>query len=79
MDVASGYCAGCYRTIEEIAEWGMMSDDRKREVWQALRRRQAAPHPAAPAAAGHGGSAPDRVIPTTAPPLIGPKPPPDAM
>ncbi len=49
MDVASGYCEGCFRTIEEIADWGMMTDDRKREVWQALRRRQAALYPPTPA------------------------------
>jgi predicted Fe-S protein YdhL (DUF1289 family) len=85
MDVASGYCEGCYRTIEEIADWGMMSDERKREVWQALRQRQTVLHPAPPAPVGDRSDA--RVIPTAAPPrrpsatglpLIGPELPPDA-
>jgi len=75
MDVASGYCEGCYRTIEEIAEWGMMSDDRKRRVWQALRQRQATLHPAAPAQVSQSGDAPEGAIPTTAPP-VGPPPEP---
>lgn len=81
MDVASGYCEGCYRTIEEIADWGMMSDDRKREVWQALRQRQAALYPPMPAEvderagqpAGEGADkragAAARVMPTAAPPV----------
>jgi predicted Fe-S protein YdhL (DUF1289 family) len=81
MDVASGYCEGCFRTIEEIADWGMMTDDRKREVWQALRRRQAALYPPTPAEvderagerAGEGvdnqPGAAARVMPTAAPPV----------
>ncbi len=88
MDVASGYCEGCFRTIEEIADWGMMSDDRKREVWQALRQRQAALYPPTPAEvderAGEGVNkqpgAAARVVPTTAPPVDPlPDPSPDSM
>jgi predicted Fe-S protein YdhL (DUF1289 family) len=45
IDEATGYCAGCYRTIEEIAGWGMMSDERKSSVWQELRRRRATLEP----------------------------------
>jgi len=43
MDAATGWCEGCRRTLDEIAAWGGMSDERKRGVWQALaQRRQAA-------------------------------------
>ena len=44
----TGYCAGCYRTIDEIAEWGTMTDDRKSDVWEALRRRRVTLDPVAP-------------------------------
>ncbi|MDB5882884.1 MAG: hypothetical protein JWP43_2762 [Ramlibacter sp.] len=36
MDPASEWCEGCFRTLDEIAAWGRMSDDAKREVWQAI-------------------------------------------
>ena len=39
MDAATGFCEGCYRTIEEIAQWGMMSDADKRAVWATLLQR----------------------------------------
>ena len=48
IDVASGYCEGCYRTIEEISDWGMMTDDRKRDVWRELRLRRARLNPVMP-------------------------------
>lgn len=48
IDEATGYCAGCWRTIEEIAGWGMMNDERKMGVWQELRRRRAALNPVLP-------------------------------
>ena len=56
IDDATGFCAGCYRSLEEIAGWGMMSDDRKALVWEALGRRRAALTPAT------------AVAPTEAPP-----------
>jgi predicted Fe-S protein YdhL (DUF1289 family) len=40
IDVATGYCVGCWRTIDEIADWGMMADDRRRSVWTAIRQRR---------------------------------------
>jgi predicted Fe-S protein YdhL (DUF1289 family) len=45
MDAATGLCMGCMRTIDEIATWGSSTNDRKREVLQAiaLRRQKAAP------------------------------------
>jgi predicted Fe-S protein YdhL (DUF1289 family) len=41
---------GCHRTIDEIADWGMMSDERKRSVWQQIRLRRAELDPALPTA-----------------------------
>jgi len=40
MDATSGYCEGCWRTIEEIARWSAYSEAEKRAVWLALQRRQ---------------------------------------
>lgn len=54
IDVASGFCAGCYRTIEEISDWSAMADDRKREVWRELGRRRARLNPVMPTAAPVG-------------------------
>jgi predicted Fe-S protein YdhL (DUF1289 family) len=39
MDSASQWCEGCFRTLDEIAAWGRLSDDAKREVWQAIGQR----------------------------------------
>jgi len=40
MDARSGLCAGCLRTIEEIAAWSTMSDEAKRGVWLLVEQRQ---------------------------------------
>ena len=42
IEPASGWCEGCYRTIDEIARWGLLDDDEKRGVWAELKRRRAA-------------------------------------
>lgn len=43
MDPATGWCTGCYRTIDEIANWGSMPPEVKQHVWLELgRRRQGA-------------------------------------
>ena len=39
MDADTGLCEGCFRTLDEIAGWGMMADDAKRAVWRALVQR----------------------------------------
>lgn len=36
MDAVTGRCEGCFRTLDEIAAWGMMADADKRAVWQEL-------------------------------------------
>jgi len=42
IDPRSGVCAGCYRTLDEIAGWIAFSDDERRAVLAALPgRRQA--------------------------------------
>lgn len=43
MDAASGLCQGCFRTLEEIAAWGLAADEEKRTIWAQLveRARQA--------------------------------------
>ena len=44
MNAQSGWCEGCYRTLDEIAAWASMNDRDKRAVWKLLpaRRAQAA-------------------------------------
>jgi len=41
MNAANGYCEGCWRTIDEIAQWSKLSDVEKRAVWVEIERRQA--------------------------------------
>ena len=43
MDAGTGFCEGCFRTLEEIAAWGMMADKEKRAVWRELVRRAQEP------------------------------------
>lgn len=40
MDVASGYCTGCWRTLGEIAAWPELEDSRRREVLAAVKARE---------------------------------------
>jgi len=40
MDEASGYCAGCYRTIEEIKGWWNMSQPEQTQLVAELEQRQ---------------------------------------
>jgi len=41
MDEHTGWCAGCLRTLDEIAAWSLLDDAEKRDVWLALGRRRA--------------------------------------
>jgi uncharacterized protein len=45
----SGLCAGCFRTLDEIAAWSVLDDSGKRAVLAALPARRAAHAAAAPA------------------------------
>ncbi|MGC1818430.1 MAG: DUF1289 domain-containing protein [Casimicrobiaceae bacterium] len=40
IDDANGLCVGCLRTLDEIAAWGALCDDARREVWVAIARRR---------------------------------------
>ena len=42
MSDRTGWCEGCYRTIDEIIAWSKMADDDKRRIWQLLPARQQA-------------------------------------
>ena len=39
VDGASGLCLGCLRTLQEIAEWSRLSDDRRAEITTELPSR----------------------------------------
>jgi len=41
IDEATGWCAGCLRTIDEIAAWGSLDDQARRSVWKRLPARRA--------------------------------------
>jgi predicted Fe-S protein YdhL (DUF1289 family) len=41
IDAATGWCAGCMRTIDEIAAWGSCDNAAKRAVWRRLPARRA--------------------------------------
>ena len=40
MDAATGWCEGCLRTIDEIATWGQVDDDGRRQILQAIAPRR---------------------------------------
>ena len=42
MDQRTGLCAGCLRTLDEIASWSVYSDDEKRAVLAELSARRGA-------------------------------------
>lgn len=42
MNAQTGLCEGCFRTIDEIAQWGTATEESKRQVWVEIRRRQEA-------------------------------------
>jgi predicted Fe-S protein YdhL (DUF1289 family) len=41
IDAATGWCAGCLRTIDEIAAWSSLDDAARRAVWKRLPARRA--------------------------------------
>jgi predicted Fe-S protein YdhL (DUF1289 family) len=40
LDETSGYCKGCWRTIDEVASWLYYSDDEKAQVIDKLEQRK---------------------------------------
>lgn len=43
LDEARGRCKGCYRTLQELAGWGALSDADKRVIWGRIEARQLHP------------------------------------
>ena len=39
MDEASGWCAGCFRSIEEISNWSRLTPPEQRAVWGMIEQR----------------------------------------
>lgn len=39
MHAGTGWCEGCARTLQEIADWSRLDEGRKRGVWQAVLQR----------------------------------------
>lgn len=42
MDAVTGLCVGCLRTLDEIAVWGALDDDARRDVLEAIAVRRSA-------------------------------------
>ncbi len=40
MNPRTQYCFGCFRTIDEIANWGKLTDSEKILVWQKIDQRK---------------------------------------
>lgn len=47
MDTGSGLCEGCFRTIEDIREWGRSDDASKKAMWVQITERLQQTHPTA--------------------------------
>ncbi len=39
MEIASGLCLGCLRTLEEIGVWSTLDDAGKRAIWARIEVR----------------------------------------
>ena len=48
MSTVSGWCEGCFRTLDEIRLWSRMTDADKRVVWALIEQRTAAAPTSAP-------------------------------
>jgi uncharacterized protein len=40
IDAATGFCAGCKRTLGEIADWPMLTGSEKRQLLARLKARE---------------------------------------
>lgn len=52
IEPSSGLCEGCLRTLDEIAQWGAMNDQARREVLHAIDARRGQRAARADAASG---------------------------
>ena len=41
MDDSTGLCEGCWRTLDEIGQWGSADDPAKRMIWARIEQRLA--------------------------------------
>lgn len=39
MELSSGLCRGCLRTLDEIAAWSTLDDEGRRAVWGRIETR----------------------------------------
>jgi uncharacterized protein len=58
IDEATGWCAGCLRTLDEIAWWSSMEDSEKRAVARAQPTRRVQWRRQHPPAAGDKSGSP---------------------
>ena len=42
MDAGVGYCIGCFRTLDEIADWVNLDSAARLAVWDAIAERRTA-------------------------------------
>lgn len=42
VHLGTGYCVGCQRTVEEIADWVRMTDEERARIMEALPHREQA-------------------------------------
>ena len=40
MDPTTGWCSGCFRTLDELRGWGQAPDTTKLDVWARVEQRQ---------------------------------------
>lgn len=40
MDAGLGYCIGCFRTLDEIADWINLDSTARLAVWDAIAQRR---------------------------------------
>jgi predicted Fe-S protein YdhL (DUF1289 family) len=45
MDATTGWCQGCWRTLDEITDWAVLETDEKLAIWRLVEQRQALPRP----------------------------------
>jgi predicted Fe-S protein YdhL (DUF1289 family) len=45
IDSKTTFCEGCLRTIDEITQWGILDEQRKRIIWREIGLRHASRTP----------------------------------
>lgn len=53
LDSKTGLCVGCFRTLDEIAQWSQMKDSQRLEVLAAITHRREETPPQPQAGANH--------------------------